>query len=60
MTATIIASTCPDCAEIVPITLGLRVTSIVICPSCQEELEIISLDPVEFALAPEIEEDFGE
>jgi alpha-aminoadipate/glutamate carrier protein LysW len=36
------------------------VTSIVVCPACQAELEVIGVDPVEFALAPEIEEDFGE
>lgn len=53
-------STCPDCAEPVPTALGLRVASIVVCPTCQVELEVISLEPAEFALAPEIEEDFGE
>ncbi|HEX6340520.1 lysine biosynthesis protein LysW [Umezawaea sp.] len=57
-TATV--STCPDCTETVPVQDGLRVTSIVVCPGCQVELEVIALDPTEFALAPEIEEDFGE
>ena len=57
-TATV--STCPDCTESVPVPDGLRVTSIVVCPGCKVELEVISLDPAEFALAPEIEEDFGE
>ena len=54
------AAACPDCAEEVPVAAGLRVTSVVICPSCDAELEVISLGPVELALAPEIEEDFGE
>ncbi len=53
-------STCPDCTEIVPTPADARVTSIVVCPGCEAELEVIGLDPVEFALAPEIEEDFGE
>ncbi|MFF4209106.1 lysine biosynthesis protein LysW [Streptomyces sp. NPDC001796] len=53
-------STCPECAETVPTTPDMHVTSIVVCPSCKVELEIICLDPAEFALAPEIEEDFGE
>lgn len=57
-TATV--STCPDCTEAVPTSPDLRVTSIVVCPACKVELEVIGLDPVEFALAPEIEEDFGE
>ncbi len=59
MTTTVVSS-CPDCTEVVPTLPGLRVTSIVVCPACQVELEVISLDPAEFALAPEIEEDFGE
>ncbi|MGW7007981.1 lysine biosynthesis protein LysW [Streptomyces sp. NPDC054933] len=54
------ASTCPECTEAVPTASDIRVTSIVVCPACKVELELISLDPVEFALAPEIEEDFGE
>ncbi|MBO4270537.1 lysine biosynthesis protein LysW [Microbispora triticiradicis] len=57
---TVAVSTCPDCTEVVPTSSDLRVTSIVVCPACQAELEVIGLDPAEFALAPEIEEDFGE
>lgn len=36
------------------------VTEIVVCPDCGAELEVIGVDPVELALAPEIEEDWGE
>ncbi|HEX2130153.1 MAG TPA: lysine biosynthesis protein LysW [Actinophytocola sp.] len=57
---TTVSSTCPDCTEVVPAASDLRVTSIVVCPACQAELEVVDLDPVEYALAPEIEEDFGE
>jgi alpha-aminoadipate carrier protein LysW len=53
-------SRCPECAEHVPAAPDLRVASIVVCPACSVELEVIALDPPEFALAPEIEEDFGE
>ncbi|HST84614.1 MAG TPA: hypothetical protein VLL08_22945 [Kineosporiaceae bacterium] len=60
MTTIPLTSTCPDCTEFVPTSEGLRVTSIVVCSACSAELEVISLDPAEFALAPEIEEDFGE
>ncbi|MGO9955637.1 MAG: lysine biosynthesis protein LysW [Solirubrobacteraceae bacterium] len=55
-----VVSTCPDCAAVVPAPAGVRVSSVVVCPACQAELELISLDPPEYALAPEIEEDFGE
>jgi alpha-aminoadipate carrier protein LysW len=57
MTATL--STCPDCTAVVPAG-DARVASIVVCPGCQAELEVIGVDPVEYALAPDIEEDFGE
>jgi alpha-aminoadipate/glutamate carrier protein LysW len=53
-------SCCPDCMESVPDAPGLRMSSIVVCPACQVELEVIGLDPPGYALAPEIEEDFGE
>jgi alpha-aminoadipate/glutamate carrier protein LysW len=53
-------STCPDCTAAMPESPDLRVMSIVVCPACPAELEVISLEPTEYALAPEIEEDFGE
>jgi alpha-aminoadipate carrier protein LysW len=33
---------------------------IVVCPDCTAELEVLALDPLELALAPEVEEDWGE
>jgi alpha-aminoadipate/glutamate carrier protein LysW len=56
---TTFASPCPDCTEPVPAS-DVRVMQIVECPGCQAELEVIGTDPVEYALAPDIEEDFGE
>jgi alpha-aminoadipate carrier protein LysW len=52
-------SNCPDCTEAVPAN-DIRVMQILECPGCQAELEVISVNPVEYALAPDIEEDFGE
>jgi alpha-aminoadipate/glutamate carrier protein LysW len=57
---TMLHSTCPDCTAIVPAPPGARVSSIAVCGACHAELELISLEPPEYALAPEIEEDFGE
>jgi alpha-aminoadipate carrier protein LysW len=30
------------------------------CPDCGTDLEVVSIDPLEVALAPEEEEDWGE
>ena len=57
---TVVHSACPDCTASVPAPPGARVSTITVCGSCQAELELISLDPPAYALAPEIEEDFGE
>ncbi|EDY45331.1 lysine biosynthesis protein LysW [Streptomyces sp. SPB074] len=57
---TAVINACPECAQHVAAPAPVRVASIVVCPSCSVELEVICVDPVEYALAPEIEEDFGE
>ncbi len=33
---------------------------LIACPDCGADLEVLSLNPVEIALAPEVEEDWGE
>jgi alpha-aminoadipate carrier protein LysW len=53
-------SKCPECDQLVAVDERAQVTSIVVCPACESELEVVGLGPVELALAPEIEEDFGE
>ncbi|HEX6290610.1 MAG TPA: lysine biosynthesis protein LysW [Herpetosiphonaceae bacterium] len=53
-------SNCPECDAQVSITADARVGEIVTCPDCQTELEILGLDPAELALAPEVDEDWGE
>jgi alpha-aminoadipate/glutamate carrier protein LysW len=54
------SSTCPECTKDVPVKPDARVTSIVACPGCDAELEVVTADPFVLALAPQIEEDFGE
>jgi len=51
---------CPECAGLIDLTEPVRLSEIVQCPDCSSELEVLSLDPVSLALAPEIEEDWGE
>ncbi len=53
-------SQCPECAAVVPLDPEVAVTEIVACPDCSTELEVVGVDPVELALAPEVEEDWGE
>jgi alpha-aminoadipate carrier protein LysW len=38
----------------------LRQNEIVECPECRAELEVVTVRPTVLALAPEVEEDWGE
>ncbi len=52
-------TTCPECAA----ELNLKDVvqgEIVQCPDCGVDLEVVSVNPVEVALAPMEEEDWGE
>ncbi len=52
---------CPDCGHRVKLGSGAREGQLVICPNCNAELEVISLDPPELDwayLEPEEEEDY--
>jgi alpha-aminoadipate/glutamate carrier protein LysW len=51
---------CPDCGESVPVAATAFVSELLKCPSCKTELEVVALEPPELALAPEIEEGWGE
>jgi alpha-aminoadipate/glutamate carrier protein LysW len=51
---------CPECGADVGVPTGSRVGELVECEQCRSELEMLSLDPPELALAPEVEEDWGE
>jgi alpha-aminoadipate carrier protein LysW len=56
----VIAKTCPECEGPVNLDEPVRLSEIAECPACLSELEVVALDPLELALAPEIEEDWGE
>jgi alpha-aminoadipate/glutamate carrier protein LysW len=51
---------CPQCDAEVRIEDDARQHEIVECADCRSELELISAEPPTLALAPEIEEDWGE
>ncbi|MFJ6618275.1 lysine biosynthesis protein LysW [Kitasatospora sp. NPDC091335] len=51
---------CPECEDEVQISQTARLNEIVDCAGCRSELEIVALSPAVLALAPEVEEDWGE
>ena len=51
---------CPECDAEVEIPADAVENELLSCPECGSELEIMSLDPIELNLAPEVEEDWGE
>jgi len=51
---------CPECAAELDLAPDTVVAEILVCPDCGVELEVLSVDPVELDLAPEVEEDWGE
>jgi alpha-aminoadipate carrier protein LysW len=52
--------TCPECAGEFSLPADTMLSEIVSCPECGAELEVVSIDPPKLALAPEVEEDWGE
>lgn len=50
---------CPECDAEFNLS-DVEKGEIVTCPECGIELEVINEDPIELALAPEEEEDWGE
>lgn len=52
--------TCTECGAEFDIADDTMVGEIIICPECGVELEVVSLEPPTLALAPEVEEDWGE
>ena len=51
---------CPECDAAIELGADTVEGEIVVCPDCAAELEVISVDPPELALAPEVGEDWGE
>lgn len=50
---------CPECEATVNLQ-GLLVGEILYCPDCNAELEVLNVEPPQVALAPRVEEDWGE
>jgi alpha-aminoadipate/glutamate carrier protein LysW len=53
-------SNCPECSAMVEVPQKARAGEVVICSGCQSQLEVINRNPLLLALAPEVEEDWGE
>lgn len=51
---------CIECEGAVMLDESPMLGEILECPECGVELEVISLNPLQIDLAPEIEEDWGE
>lgn len=51
---------CVECGAQIQLPDQPMLNEILVCPDCGVELEVIALEPFELALAPEIEEDWGE
>lgn len=53
-------TTCPECEATISLNTDTVEGEIVTCPDCGVELEVVSVNPPELALAPEVGEDWGE
>jgi alpha-aminoadipate carrier protein LysW len=51
---------CPVCEKPVDLPDTSRLSEILECPDCRSELEVVAVDPLMLAVAPEAEEDWGE
>jgi alpha-aminoadipate carrier protein LysW len=51
---------CPECDAAVPVPADSYPSEVIECLGCRTELEIIAVSPPVLALAPTIEEDWGE
>ena len=52
-------ATCPECGASIE-RADVETGEIIVCPDCGAELEVTNTTPLELALAPEEEEDWGE
>lgn len=50
---------CPECEAEVTLQ-GVMVGEIIYCPDCNAELEVLDIEQPTVALAPQVEEDWGE
>ena len=56
----ILMASCPVCDADIEIAADTVVGELMSCSDCGCELEVLELDPVKLAEAPETEEDWGE
>lgn len=54
------AASCPGCGAEVATEQAAMPNEILTCATCRSELEVVTVSPMLLALAPEIEEDWGE
>jgi alpha-aminoadipate carrier protein LysW len=60
MQKTTFAAGCPECTFELVVDSQVMVNEIIECSDCRSELELVSINPPELVLAPEVEEDWGE
>jgi alpha-aminoadipate/glutamate carrier protein LysW len=58
--AGVLALSCPECEADIEIDPSVRQHEILECRDCRSELEVVGVQPLTLALAPDIEEDWGE
>lgn len=58
--ATTASTPCPECDAPVAFTRRPLAGEVVRCGGCTAELEVTNTAPIALALAPEVEEDWGE
>ncbi len=51
---------CPECEAEISLEASTEVGEILVCPDCGVDLEVVSLEPAQVALAPMEQEDWGE
>lgn len=51
---------CPECEAEIYLEAGTEVGEIIVCADCGVDLEVLSVEPPQVALAPMEEEDWGE
>lgn len=51
---------CPECDGALELSADVIAHEIIDCPTCGAELEVMSVEPIKVALAPDEEEDWGE
>ncbi|GGL99345.1 MULTISPECIES: lysine biosynthesis protein LysW [Micromonospora] len=53
-------SACPQCGGGISVPESVQLNEILECPECRAEIEVMSVDPLLIAVAPDVDEDWGE